>query len=320
MGLKRNILPFLISIAILVLLVYNTDMNQVFQIIQNADLLFLLAALLMTFSVMLSRIARWRLFLNAYKFKIKNIDVASSFLASQLLANFTPARLGEASRPYFLKRRYKISFFNLLPSVIVERFLDLIALLILSLLFFIFYSSFVSTILQIVLILTFFLLVLLILVILNKTIALKLMNSFFRILSFVKFVKKLKPKVNDMALNFFKGISSLKFARFGQITLITFLSWIFESAILYFTVLALVSNYQFNFMFAVGFICLSMLGGVISALPGGIGSVEAIIYAFFLLIGFSAPLSLSIVISYRFISFFISNIFFYAFFLREARA
>jgi len=316
---KRDILPFLISLGILGVLLYNTDLQQVVETIQNANSMLILAALVMTFLVMIFRILRWRLFLDAYKLKIKLIDVASSFLASQFLANFTPARVGEASRPYFLKKKYKVSFFNLLPPVIVERFLDLITLLILSVLFFIFYSRFVSGILQAVLLLTFILLIILILIVLKKSVAMRFISLFFRLFSFIKALRKMKPKISKMVSNFFLGVQTLKFARLGPITLITFLTWIFESAILYFSVLALIPGYDFNFMYAIGFISLSMLGGVISSLPGGIGSVEAILFAFFLLIHFSAPLSLSIVLLYRFISFFISTIFFTFFFAREMK-
>ena len=316
---KRDILPFLISFGILGVLLYNTDLQQVVETIQGADLVLLLAALVMTFSVMVSRVVRWKLFLDAYKLKIKPIDIASSFLASQFLANFTPARVGEASRPYFLKKRYKVSFFNLLPPVIVERFLDLITLLILSVLFLLFYSRFVSGILQAVLLLTFALLIALILVVLKKSVALKFVNLFFRLFSFIRAIRKMKPKISKMVSNFFLGVQTMKFARLGPIGFITLLSWIFESAILYFVVLALTGTYDFNFMYAVGFLCLAMLGGVVSSLPGGIGSVEAILFAFFLLIHFSAPLGLSVVLLYRFISFVISTGFFTIFFAREMK-
>jgi len=316
----RNLIPFLVSLAILAVLVYNTNIGQVAAIIASADMSYILLGIIATVSIMLLRAVRWKMFLDAYRLKIKFIDIASSFLASQFLANFTPGRVGEASRPYFLKKRYKVSFFHLLPPVIVERFLDLIVLLILSAIFFIAYSSFASNVLKVVLVLTAVILIVLILVILKKAVAMKLMGLFFKTFSFIKAVRKLKPKINKIASNFFKGVGTLKFARLGPITAITFLTWILESAILYFSVLALVPGANISFIYAIGFLCLAMLGGVVSSLPGGIGSVEAILFAFFLLMHLSAPLSLSIVILYRFVSFFISTIFFTIFFIREARA
>ena len=136
---KRYVISFLISLAILVYLAYQVDISRVGEIISGADMFFVSLAFVGLIASLSLKIVRWGFFLNLYKKKVKPKDVASSLLASLFIANVTPARIGEVSRPYFLKKKYKTSFFEILPSIIIERFLDLIILLIYSVLFLLFF-------------------------------------------------------------------------------------------------------------------------------------------------------------------------------------
>ena len=72
-------------------------------------------------------------------------------------------------------------------------------------------------------------------------------------------------------------------------------------------------------LYCLGFTSLAILGGTISFLPGGLGSTEIILFGFFVALGYSEPISLSITLLYRFTTFGMSIFIGILFFLREAR-
>jgi len=315
---KRHIISFAISLILLLVLFSRVNFSEVFSILARANSLYIALGALCSFTVLGLRLVRWQIFLDAYKLKINRFDSASSYLASQFLANLTPARIGEASRAYFLKRRYKTSFFYMIPAVLIERFIDTAVLLLISLVFFAFFSFFVSTELKLMLLMVSFLLLALLIIILNKRLAGWSSKQFFRLFSFISLVKKVRPELEKKMENFYKGLVTLKSMKTFQIFVLTCLCYVFEGAILYLAALSLSGPYL-PYTFAVGFMALAWIGGALSTLPGGIGSMETILFALLLLIGFAAPLALSITILYRFVSFVLAVSFCSIFFFREAR-
>jgi len=314
---KKHALSFLISVALFIFLFSRVDFQKVFDILKTANLLLFSAAILMTISSLSIKSFRWKLFLNVYKIKLRLFDVFSSFLASVFVANATPARLGEASRPYFLKRRYKTSFFNLLPSVLVERAIDLFILLIYSLIFLILFSSMVSAILLIVLIFASLVIAFMVLIFFNKKISNSVINLMFKALSFVRYVSKLKPRVKKFVNKFYEGTDVLKTANFSKIIFLTALAWFIEALTLFTVASSL--NVQVPLLYCLGFTSLAILGGTISSLPGGLGSTEIILFGFFVLLGYSEPISLSITLLHRFSTFGVGIILTAIFFIREVK-
>lgn len=315
---KRHVISFAISIILLVLLFYKANFSEVISAISKANVTYILFAIICAFTVLGLRLLRWQILLSSYKLKMRRFDVVSSYLASQFLANLTPARVGDVSRPYFLKKRYRTSFFRILPAVVVERFIDAVVLLIISLAFFAFFSFRVSQTFQAMLLLFSLLLLMILIVILKENFALRISNHLLKIFGFVKFVNKLKPEIKRKVGNFYRGLSTIHLTKSFQVLIITFFCYVFEGAILYFAALALLGS-PISFPFAVGFVSLAIIGGAISTLPGGLGSLEAILFALLMLIGFSDSIAFSITILYRFVSFVIIVSFCSLFFFREAR-
>ncbi len=314
---KKHALSFLISAVLLVFLFSRVDFGKVFEILGTANLLLFLAAVGLTIFRLLIEPLRWKVLLDAYKLKVRLFDVYSSFLASIFVANATPARLGDASRPYFLKKRYKTSFFNVLPAILVERGIDLIVLLVYSTLFLVLFSSMVSPILMAVLLLIFLIIVALVLVFFNRRLSNSLINAFFRIFSFIGYVSKLKPKVRKFVGKFYEGTAILKRANFPAIIIITAAAWFIEALTLFTVASSLGVNIPL--LFCLGFISLGVLGGIVSSLPGGLGSTEIILFSFLVMIGNSEPISLSITLLHRFSTFGICILFTSIFFVREVK-
>lgn len=315
---KRHVISFLISALLLVFLFSRVDFGKVLDILKTANLLLFLTAVCLTIFRLSVEPLRWKVLLDAYKIKVRLFDVFSSFLASIFVANATPARLGDASRPYFLKRRYKTSFFNVLPAILVERAIDLIILLSYSALFLVLFSSMVSPILMVVLVLTFLIIALMLLVFFNKKLSNALINVFFRFFSVIGYVSRLKPRVKKFINKFYEGTNILKSANFPTIVLITAFVWFIEALTLFTVASSL--GVSLPLLLCLGFTSLAVLGGTVSSLPGGLGSTEIILFGFLVLSGFSEPISLSITLLHRFSTFGICILFTSIFFIREVKS
>ena len=124
----RTLIVLLLALALVAGVLYNVDLRGVGrQIVQARPdwLAFALATMLVNLSL---RAWRWQYlleplgrpsFANAFR------ATAVGFAASAIL----PARAGEVIRPYFLARRERISATGAFASVILERVLDMLAVL-----------------------------------------------------------------------------------------------------------------------------------------------------------------------------------------------
>lgn len=133
----RIILP-VASIALLAALLWTSDLPALAAALQRADLLLLGAAALLELTALELRVLRWRLFVRTFS-PITLGQAAASYFPALFLSNFTPGRVGEPVRALFLKAqlpprdRDSFSAVTALPAIIVERAFDVLALILLSL-------------------------------------------------------------------------------------------------------------------------------------------------------------------------------------------
>ncbi len=126
-------LGFAVSILLLYLSLREIDYNQLLTILRNAEYTVLPLAFLF---IMIS------LFLCAYRWSritgpsINLGDAFSALVIGLFVNNVLPARLGEVARGYVLSKRRQISFTYALSTVFVDRFFDLMGLLLLAVLFY----------------------------------------------------------------------------------------------------------------------------------------------------------------------------------------
>ncbi len=120
----------LLAVGLLTLFLRNVDVRHVARSIVTADPVWLALALAMMFLNLAIRALRWQYLLaplggatfgNAFQ------ATAVGFAASSVL----PARAGEVIRPYFLARREGKSATGAFATIVLERLLDLIAVLVL---------------------------------------------------------------------------------------------------------------------------------------------------------------------------------------------
>jgi uncharacterized protein (TIRG00374 family) len=99
--------------------------------LQQVDiLLFLTGILLMIFSAWLQAV-RWRLILLPLGI-FTSLEIFRSVVIGHWFNLLLPLRLGEIARPYHFSRTHRLNFTTILASTIIERLLDLIAVLTLA--------------------------------------------------------------------------------------------------------------------------------------------------------------------------------------------
>ncbi len=126
----RTLIVLALAAALLVVFFYNVDVRGVVSQIVHASPSWLAFSLATTFLSLVIRAWRWQYLLapmgmptfgNAFQ------ATAVGFAASAVL----PARAGEVIRPYFLARRERISATSAFATIILERVLDMLTVLVL---------------------------------------------------------------------------------------------------------------------------------------------------------------------------------------------
>ena len=126
----RAALVFLLTTALLAFFLRNADMAGVWAETRRADPRLLLAALASLVITYLLRAVRWQYLLapiGRVRFSSALETTIIGFAASFLL----PARAGEVIRPYLLGRREHLPWTPAFATVILERLLDLVTVLLL---------------------------------------------------------------------------------------------------------------------------------------------------------------------------------------------
>jgi len=136
----RTIAPLVIVVGLLVYLAQKAhiDPKQTWATVKQANVLFFLAAFLVYYASFPLRALRWRILLQNVGFTQENgihlppfwklVEIIYiSFFANSIV----PAKLGDLYRAYLLRQEIKVSVSRGVGTVLAERLLDLIVLLLL---------------------------------------------------------------------------------------------------------------------------------------------------------------------------------------------
>lgn len=126
----RTLVVIGLAVGLLAIFLRNADLARVWTSVKAARVEFLLASLGFTAASFLIRAERWQYLLGPLgptRFWVVFKTTVIGFGASAVL----PARAGEVIRPYLLARREGLSATAAFATIIVERVLDLVAVLLL---------------------------------------------------------------------------------------------------------------------------------------------------------------------------------------------
>jgi uncharacterized protein (TIRG00374 family) len=127
----RYILLFLLGLTAIYFVFKGQNQKEIFSYIKHANYYWIALSALIVLCAHLVRALRWQMLINALG---KPISLSSTFYAVMIgyLANLAFPRLGEVSRCGVLKKKVDLSFTELFGTVITERLVDLISLLIVA--------------------------------------------------------------------------------------------------------------------------------------------------------------------------------------------
>jgi uncharacterized protein (TIRG00374 family) len=121
--IKRWLPGALVSIVIVAAILYFVDFQTMWNSIRAADYRILAGSVVLSFVWMFIRAKVWQTLLRD---RPKYVDVLFAASEGYLLNAFLPFRLGEIGRAFLLSRKSDMTFSEILPTIVIERVVDLV--------------------------------------------------------------------------------------------------------------------------------------------------------------------------------------------------
>ena len=283
---KSLLLGILGIIAIYAIILIAFDVNIISEKINDFDfqyLPFIIPLIPLTWGVLF---LRWNLLLKNSAIDIPLKDNFMIFISGFALG-VTPGKVGELIKAQLLKNKFNIPRSKTAPLVIVERFYDFFAIAIISLFgILVFeYSIYIFTILAIGII-----------IFLTITFSEKLFLKFLQKIEKIKFLRNFS---SELPKSFTIIQKSTRGKIFPLSIILSVIFWILDSIIAYLTLLSFGIDI-IDYFVLMSIYTSSIILGVISFLPLGIGVVEGSLVGFLSLNGIEFPLATAIVVFIRF--------------------
>jgi len=138
-NILRTVLVIGLAVGLVAIFLRNADLHLVWASVRAARPAYLLLSLALTMLTFVVRAERWQYLLGPLgptRFSVVFRTTVIGFGASAVL----PARAGEVIRPYLLARREGLSAPAAMATILVERILDLVAVLVLLAAFLLFFD------------------------------------------------------------------------------------------------------------------------------------------------------------------------------------
>ena len=287
MKFKKSLLIGILGIiAIYAIILITFDVNIISEKINDFELQYLpviIPLIPLTWGVLF---LRWNLLL---KNSDVNIPLRDNFMIfiSGFALGVTPGKVGELIKSQLLKNKFNISRSKTAPLVIVERFYDFFAIAIISLFgILVFeYSIYIFTILSVGI--SIFLII---------TSSEKLFLKFLKKIEKIKFLKNFS---NELPKSFTIIQKSTRGKIFPLSIILSVTFWFLDSIIAYLTLLSFGIN-VIDYFVLMSIYTSSIILGVISFLPLGIGVVVGSLVGFLSLNGIEFHLATAVVVFIRF--------------------
>lgn len=264
-------LGLVIGLFFLTLAFKNEDFGKIGQALGEANYWWLVPGLAMYFVGVALRALRWRFLLNPMQ-KISTARLFPVVVIGYMANNVLPVRMGEVVRAYVLGRRENVSKTAALATIVVERIMDGVTMI----LFLSVTSLFVTlnkdteAVLRIAA-LVFLVAILAFFMVAHSRIWMKRLEEFG-----LRFVPgALKPKVSGLADAFIDGLQVLRQWRdFLMVVVLSVLAWAFEAGMYWMVSL---SFNGMNLSAAAVFMTLAVanLATLVPSTPGYVGPFDA---------------------------------------------
>lgn len=282
---NKFILILVSTIVFYTIFLIFADIKQVYADITTMNLNYLPVIILLPPCSWLVLFIRWHILLKNSGTCIPIKDSLKINLAGYALS-MTPGKVGELFKAHFIKTNFGVPQKNTMPIVAVEQFYTLLGLTCLGLLGISHFEFglYVLGITALVLVSTF--------LILSSKLA---FNKFSKVLSKIPFLSKYTESLLDSHFIIKKSLGKKIFI---YCTSLSILFWIIEGVVVYFVLLSFGID-SLELFHIVSIYGTSIILGVASFIPLGMGVVEGSFIGFLVLEKINISLALTIVISIR---------------------
>jgi len=276
---------FFIGLLILGYVIYRSGIIENYQILYTVSIPLLLLAFVLSLGTVAFRIYRWKFLSEKYNAGITWHDASLVSIASLFYANITPGKIGDLYKAYYMQKRYALNFFDGVSMIFYERFFELMILfLAASAIIFVELKGITVIILEV-----------------TAIVLILLFVFYYKVDYFMKLLEKYSTKIpflKRVPADF--KIRKLSFRVIIPVFFITVFSLGLEFVRLW--VVALAFGYTLNPILLTIFFCLSIIAGLVSQIPLGVGVMEASLGYFLIVLGVAATDSMAIVLVDRLIS------------------
>jgi uncharacterized protein (TIRG00374 family) len=283
-GLIQTIL-FLAGIVILGFFIAKSGIIENYQILLSVNIPLLIIALVLSIGTIFLKVYRWKFLSSKYSQEMSWHEASVVSISSLYYANITPGKIGDIFKAFFMQKRYKMNFGDGISMLFYERFFELM-------IFFFFAAAIVFVELRgitiIALEFTCITLAILLLFYFKVDFFLGLLDN---IIVRLPFFKKTSLKIQ---------ITKLSFSNILCVFVISFVSIVLEFVRLW--VVALAFGYTLNPLLISIFLSLSLIVGLVSQIPLGLGIMEGSLSYFITKLGVAPMDAMAIVLTDRVIS------------------
>lgn len=278
-----------VSVAILVAGVVYSDPIRLVSEVSKSDLNYIFYAFVFSNIAIILRVAKWKVLLGDVRFR----DLIPVQLLGVTVSNFSPGKAAEPTKALILKMKSRISVSESLRSIIWERVLDILVLLFLA--FAVLQVLSLSGKFLFLSILSLIGFVLIISVVLTGLMRKEMGYRFFHLLRRLPLLNRIDSNFIE---NFYRQRITLK--KISLSGVLTLFAWILDGFVFSFSFRSIGVSLD-PFLLA-GLVALATLVGIISFLPGGLGSMELVMLFLLGILGIESPLGLSGILLSRFLS------------------
>lgn len=277
-----------VGFLILVFLIINSEILDNLNLFLELNPLYYIVAILFVVLNLITKTYRWKYLSQTFQTNMSWKSAFTVFFSSLFFGNITPAKVGDLYKAYYMKHRYSLRYVNGVSMIFYERFYELLILALIGSLAIIFMDiDFVTQILMAGVIIFLFVLLLI----------------FTKLHEILLFLQKRLKKIPFISIDENGNLSLQKISPIQSLIVfgITFFALSFEFIRLWFVALAFGVNLPFLYLAII--YCLSIVIGLISQIPLGLGVMEGSLAVFITLVSsISLPTATFIVLIDRVIS------------------
>ncbi len=275
---KNNLIKVVISVLLLLILFFTVDFNLFLESILEINCIFLIALIIMPFSIFL-RAWRWRLLINREHNHVSYKEAYDLTLVGVALNIFLPASMGDVAKSYYGYKWHGLKE-EMLSSSILDKFIALLSIFVIGTISSLWMGFYIYAIISLI-----FCFIIGFLIFLPKVIPWTYLSKIFH------FFTRIDLDDNKMHEYF-----SVSFELKTKAILISFLGWIVSYVQFYLVCLSF--NVQVSFLYILAIAPLINLAVIFPLTLNGLGSGEVMVVYLLGLVGISSSTALAISLFY----------------------